>query len=61
MNTYEVIVSIVNSTIIEVQAEDIISAQDIALDKVYDEGILKDLCNPSDVEIDTEVYRTIYE
>lgn len=61
MNTYEVIVTITNSTIIEVQAEDIISAQNIALDKVYDGGILKDLCNPSDVEIDTEVYRTIYE
>lgn len=61
MNTYEIIVSIVNSTIIEVQAENPESAQEIAIDRVYDEGILKELCNPSDVEIDAEVYQIIYK
>ena len=55
MKTYVIAVKITNSTIIEVQAEDYFSAEHIALDKVYDEGHLKDLCNPSDVEIDVEV------
>ena len=55
METYTFIVRITNSTVIEVNADDIIEAQDIAMNKVYDGGYLRDLCNPSDVEIELDL------
>lgn len=55
MKTYSFIVAIHNSTIIEVIADDINDAHDIAMNKVYDGGYLKLLCNPSDVEIELDL------
>lgn len=55
MENYTFIVTITNSTIIEVTADDIYEAQNIAINKVHDGGYLKDLCNPSDVEIELEL------
>jgi hypothetical protein len=55
MKTYSFIVAIHNSTIIEVTADDINEAHDTAMNKLHDGGYLKDLCNPSDIEIDVEV------
>ena len=55
MKTYSFIVAIHNSTIIEVNADDINEAHDMAMNKVYDGGYLKDLCNPSDVEIEVDL------
>lgn len=55
MKTYSFIVAIHNSTIIEVTADDIYDAQEIAMNKVHDGGYLKLLCNPSDVEIELDL------
>lgn len=55
MKTYSFIVAIHNSTIIEVTADDINDAHDIAMNKVHDGGYLKLLCNPSDVEIELDL------
>ena len=55
MENYTFIVTITNSTIIEVTADYINEAHDIAMNKVHDGGYLKDLCNPSDVEIELEL------
>jgi len=55
MENYTFIVTITNSTIIEVTADDINEAHDIAMNKVHDGGYLKDLCNPSDVEIELKL------
>jgi len=55
MKTYSFIVAIHNSTIIKVTADDINDAHDIAMNKVYDGGYLKSLCNPSDVEIELDL------
>lgn len=45
MNTYTIIVRFYNSTAIEVEADSLDSAKDIAFNKFYDEGYLGDLCN----------------
>ena len=55
MKTYSFIVAIHNSTIIEVTADDINDAHDIAMNKVHEGGYLKLLCNPSDVEIELDL------
>jgi len=55
MKTYSFIIAIHNSTIIEVTADDINEAHDMAMNKVHDGGYLKDLCNPSDVEIEVDL------
>jgi hypothetical protein len=54
MKTYSFIVRVTNSTIIEVNAENFEDAQEIAMNKVHDTGVLSDICNPSDMEIDLE-------
>ena len=54
MKKYQFIIKIQNSTIIEVEANDYLSAESAAIDKAYETGIIKDLCNPSDVEVETE-------
>ena len=55
MKTYEFIVRVTNSTIVEVSAENFEDAQEIAINKVHDTGLLSDICNPSDMEIDLEL------
>ena len=55
MKTYSFIVRVTNSTIIEVNAENFEDAQEIAMNKVHDTGVLSDICNPSDMEIDLEL------
>lgn len=52
MKTYSIIVRVKNSTIIEVNAENFEDAQEIAL---TDTGVLSDICNPSDMEIELEL------
>ena len=54
METFEIIIRIKNSTIIEIQAEDYATAEAKAYDYAYDTGVVHDLCNPSDVTIETE-------
>ena len=54
MKKYQFIIKIQNSTIIEVEANDYLSAEAAAADKAYDTGLIADLCNPSDVEVDVE-------
>lgn len=54
MKKYQFIVRIYNSTTIEVEANDYLSAEAAAIDKAYDTGVIKDLCNPSDVEVEAE-------
>jgi hypothetical protein len=55
MKIYSFIVAIHNSTIIEVTADDINEAHDMAMNKVHEGGYLKLLCNPSDVEIEVDI------
>jgi hypothetical protein len=54
METFEIIIRIKNSTIVEIQAEDYATAEAKAYDYAYDTGVVHDLCNPSDVTIETE-------
>jgi len=54
MNTYEIVVRIENSTIVEIQAEDYATAEAKAFDYAFDTGVVHDLCNPSDVMIKVE-------
>lgn len=54
MNTYTIIVRFYNSTAIEVEADSLDSAKDIAFNKFYEEGYLGDLCNPNDVTVEVE-------
>ena len=55
MKNYSFIVAVRNSTIIEVTADDINEAHDMAMNKVHEGGYLKLLCNPSDVEIEVDI------
>lgn len=55
MKTYSFIVSISNSTIIEVNAENFEDAKQSALNRFYDCGVISDLCNPSDMGVDIEL------
>ena len=55
MKIYSFIVAIHNSTIIEVTADDINEAHDMAMNKVHEGGYLKLLCNPSDMEIEVDI------
>jgi hypothetical protein len=50
MKTYQFILTITNSTVIEVQAEFIDSAIDLANTEAFQTDVIKSLCNPSDVE-----------
>ena len=52
MKTYSFIVSVSNSTIIEVNAENYETARKSAIDRFYDCGVISDLCNPSDMGVD---------
>jgi len=54
MKTYQFILTITNSTIIEVQADDYERAFDIAYKEAFETDAVKNLCNPSDVEADLE-------
>lgn len=54
MKTFEIIIRIENSTIVEIQAEDYATAEAKAYDYAYDTGVVHDLCNPSDVMVTTE-------
>jgi hypothetical protein len=56
MKTYEFILSITNSTIIEVQANNIVEGLEIAQNQAYDTDVIKRLCNPSDVEVDIDLF-----
>ncbi len=55
MKTYSFIISVSNSTIIEVNAENYDTARKQALDRFYDCGVLSDICNPSDMGVDIEL------
>jgi hypothetical protein len=55
MKTYSFIVAVRNSTIVEVQAENLLDAHDIVMNKVHEGGYLTDLCNPSDMEIEVDI------
>jgi len=55
MKTYSFIVSISNSTIVEVNAENFEDAKKSALDRFYECGVISDLCNPSDMGVDIEL------
>jgi hypothetical protein len=55
MKTYSFIVSVSNSTIIEVNAENYETARKSAIDRFYDCGVISDLCNPSDMGVDIEL------
>jgi len=50
MKTYQFILSITNSTIIEVQADDYEKALNLANIEAFETDAVKYLCNPSDVE-----------
>jgi hypothetical protein len=56
MKTYQFTIRITNSTIIEVQANSIVEGLEIAQNQLYDCGVLKTLCNPSDVEVDIDLF-----
>lgn len=55
MKLYSFIVAVRNSTIVEVYAENLEDAQESVMDKVHECGYLKDLCNPSDMEIEFDL------
>ena len=55
MKLYSFIVAVRNSTIVEVYAENLEDAQESVMDKVHECGYLKDLCNPSDMEIEVDI------
>jgi hypothetical protein len=55
MKTYSFLVSVSNSTIIELDAENFEDAKKSALDRFYDSGIMSDLCNPSDMCVDIDL------
>jgi len=50
MKTYQFTLSITNSTIVEVQAENFEAAFDLAHTEAFETDAVKYLCNPSDVE-----------
>lgn len=54
MKTYRFILTITNSTIIEVQADDYDKAFELADKEAFETDAVKYLCNPSDVEADLE-------
>jgi hypothetical protein len=54
MKTYQFILTITNSTIIEVEADDYDKAFDLAYKEAFETDAVKNLCNPSDVECDLE-------
>lgn len=60
MKTYSFIVSVSNSTIIEVNAENYETARKSAIDRFYDCGVISDLCNPSDMGVDIELEDEFY-
>jgi hypothetical protein len=55
MKTYSFLVSVSNSTIIELDAENFEDAKKSALDRFYDSGIMSDLCNPGDMSVDIDL------
>lgn len=55
MKTYRFILSVYNSTIIEVQAENYTKAEASALHEFHESEIINDLCNPKDMSVDIEL------
>jgi hypothetical protein len=55
MKTYQFVVTATNSTVIEVQADFIDEAIDIAQNQAYNDDIVKTLCNISDMQIDIDL------
>ena len=55
MKTYRFILSVYNSTIIEVQAENYTKAEASALHEFHESEIIHDLCNPKDMSVDIEL------
>lgn len=56
MKTYQFVLTITNSTIIEVQADDYEKAFDLAYVEAFETDAVKNLCNPSDVECDLNLF-----
>lgn len=55
MKTYTFIAEIRNSTILEVEAETFEEAENIAYSRLYEGGVISDICNPSDVSATLEL------
>jgi hypothetical protein len=55
MKTYQFVVTAANSTVIEVEADNIESAIEIAQNQAYNDDIVKTLCNISDMQIDIDL------
>ena len=55
MKTYRFKLSVYNSTIIEVQAENYTKAEASALHEFHESEIIHDLCNPKDMSVDIEL------
>ena len=56
MNTYLFTLTITNSTMIEVEADNYESAFDLAHTEAFETDRVKDLCNPSDVEAQLDLF-----
>jgi hypothetical protein len=56
MKTYQFILTITNSTIIEVQSDDYERAFNLAYKEAFETDAVKHLCNPSDVECDLNLF-----
>ena len=55
MKTYRFILSVYNSTIIEVQAENYTKAEASALHEFLESEIIHDMCDPKDMSVDIEL------
>jgi hypothetical protein len=60
MKTYTFIAEIRHSTILEVEAETFEEAEDIAYSRLYEGGVISELCNPSDVSVTLELENDDY-
>lgn len=55
MKLFTFIARISNSTIIEVEADTLEQAEEIAYFQLYEVGVISDICNPSDVYAELEL------
>jgi hypothetical protein len=60
MRIYSFIAAVRNSTIIEVQAENLDEAMDAVTDKIHKGGYFTELCNPSDMKVEIDI-DAVYE
>ena len=56
METYQFVVTVSNSTVIEVEADNIDNAIEIAQNQAYNDDIVETLCNPSDMQVDIDLF-----